>query len=267
MNQNEFLLFSDYVYNNFGIKLSEGKISMLEVKLSKLIKSAGVSSLREYYTLLNSPKEKKHLIEFLNEITINKTDFFREINHFNFLRDNMAEILKNNKRINIHKEIKVWSSACSSGEEPYTIAMVLREYLPPDINIKVLATDISHKVLDQAMKGTYKEFIKDQVPPIYLHKYFTKTSLGYEVIPEIKNMISFRSFNLKDAFPFKGTFDIIFCRNVMIYFDSAFQQELARKFYNVLHPGSLLFIGHSESFSHIKHNFHYVQPTVYMKKP
>lgn len=266
MKQSEFTLFADYIYDNFGIKISEGKMNIFEMKLSKLIKSAGVNSINEYYTLLNSPKEKKHLVDFLNEITINKTDFFREINHFNYIRDHMEDILKNNSRIKIHKEIRVWSAACSTGEEPYTIAMVLKEYLPPDITIKVLATDISHRVLEQAIKGRYKTFIKEQVPPTYFQKYFIKSGTMYEVVPEIRQMVTFRSFNLKEPFPFKGTFDIIFCRNVMIYFDSIFHEELARKYYNYLHKGGLLFIGHSESFSHIKHSFQYVQPTVYLKK-
>lgn len=266
MKQSEFVLFADYIYNNFGIKISENKMSIFEVKISKLIKSAGVNSINEYYTLLNNPKEKKHLTDFLNEITINKTDFFREINHFNYIRDHINEIMKNNTRINIHKEIRVWSAACSTGEEPYTIAMVLKECLPPDISIKILATDISVKVLEQAVQGKYRGIIKEQVPPVYLNKYFKKTTLGYEVIPEIRQMVTFRSFNLKDHFPFKGTFDIIFCRNVMIYFDNIFHEELAKKYYHYLHKGGLLFIGHSESFSHIEHSFHYVQPTVYQKK-
>ena len=266
MKYSEFSLLADYIYNNFGIKISDNKMNIFEMKLSKLIKGAGVNSIEEYYTLLNNPKEKSHLIDFLNEITINKTDFFREINHFNYIRDNISEILRNNKRISIHKEIRVWSAACSTGEEPYTIAMILKEYLPSDITIKILATDISHKVLEQALKAQYKSFIKEQVPPIFLNKYFIKLSTGYRVTDEIRQMVTFRSFNLKEHFPFKGTFDIIFCRNVMIYFDNTFHKELAHKFYQNLHKGGLLFIGHSESFSHIPHNFQYVQPTVYLRK-
>ena len=213
MKHSEFYLLADYIYDNFGIKISENKMNIFEVKISKLIKSAGVNSIEEYYVLLNNPKEKRHLTQFLNEITINKPDFFREINHFNYIRDNMNNIIKNNPRINIHKEIRVWSSACSTGEEPYTIAMILKEYLPPDITIKILATDISERVLEQAIKGEYKEIVKEQVPPIFLNKYFTKKGKNYEVIPEIKKTITFRSFNLRENFPFKSNFDIIFCRN------------------------------------------------------
>ena len=266
MKHSEFYLLADYIYDNFGIKISENKMNIFEVKISKLLKSAGVNSIEEYYVLLNKQKEKKHLTEFLNEITINKTDFFREINHFNYIRDNITNIIKNNPRINLHKEIRVWSSACSTGEEPYTIAMILKEYLPPDIIIKILATDISERVLVQAIKGEYKEIVKEQVPPIFLNKYFIKKGKYYEVVPEIKKTITFRSFNLKESFPFKSNFDIIFCRNVMIYFDNHFHEDLARKFYQYLTKGGILFIGHSESFSHINHSLHYVQPTVYMKK-
>ncbi len=266
MKNREFYLLADFVYENFGIKVSDSKMNIFEMKISKLMKSAGVNSVEEYYTLLKLAKDKKLLTDLLNEVTINKTDFFREINHFNFIRDNIEDIMKKNRRIDIHKEIRVWSSACSSGEEPYTIAMILREYLPPQITIKILATDISQRVLNIAVKGRYKAIVKTQVPPVFLSKYFVKKGDEYEVAEDIKKLITFRSFNLKENFPFKSTFDIIFCRNVMIYFDNDFHEELARKFHQYLNHGGLLFIGHSESLSHVKHSLEYVQPTVYRRK-
>ena len=143
--------------------------------------------------------------------------------------------------------------------------MVLKEYLPVRIDIKLLATDISAGTVANAQKGEYILDTEDLISPYFLGKYFTRNDRKYKVNREIKNLVTFRAFNLMESFPFRNNFDIIFCRNVMIYFNSATQKELVEKFYNALTPGGLLFIGHSESLSQIQYKFKYIQPTIYMR--
>lgn len=260
-----FERFTTFIHDNFGIFMNEIKKDMLKIRLSKLMTRNGLDSYDEYYRVLTQSKEAKYISEFAEEITINKTDFFREKSHFEFLRGKTGFILEKNRRIESNNEIRVWSSACSTGEEAYTIAMVLKECMPQGINIKILATDISNKVLQTAKKGIYPLNIKNEVEGYYLLKYFKKTGMNYEVENSIKEMVTYRSFNLMDAFPFKNSFDIIFCRNVMIYFDTDTQQSLLDKFHNVINPGGFLFIGHSESLTNKRHKFQYVQPTIYIK--
>jgi Methylase of chemotaxis methyl-accepting proteins len=257
--------FTTLIHDRFGIYLNEIKRDMLKIRLTKLMTKYGLSSYDEYYNILTQCKDGRYISEFAEEITINKTDFFRENSHFEFLKGKLNFILEKNRRIIKNNEIRVWSSACSSGEEAYTIAMVLKECLPQGVNIKILATDISNKVLLTAKKGIYPPGIKDEIEGYYIIKYFNKNGVNYEIENSIKEFITFRSFNLMDNFPFKDTFDMIFCRNVMIYFDINTQQKLLDKFHNVITPGGLLFIGHSESLTNKTHRFQYVQPTIYIK--
>ncbi|TDT72332.1 chemotaxis protein methyltransferase CheR [Hypnocyclicus thermotrophus] len=263
MNNDEFLIFQSFLNENFGIHLGDDKKYIIDTKIKKLLQKNNFKTIKEYIKHIKLSKALK--IELLNEITVNKTNFFREINHFNFIKNNIKFILNENKRILKNKEIRVWSAACSTGEEPYTLAMVLHEYLPEDINIKILATDISHNVLQKAIKGKYPKIIENEIPIYYLQKYFIKQKDAYTINPFIKNNITFRAFNLKEPFIFKNSFDIIFCRNVMIYFDSEFQETLVNKFYNNLEKNGLLFIGHSESLGQLNHKFKYLKPTIYQK--
>ncbi len=266
MSVKEFELYTSFIYNNFGMHITENKQHMLELKIHRLVEANGYENYIDYFHMISTTKDQQKIIEFLNEITINKTDFFREINHFNFIKNSVDFIMKKNPRIEITKEIRVWSSACSTGEEPYTLAMILREAFPENIRIRILATDISHKALKKAIEGRYGEEIKNQIDSYFLTKYFKKTASGYEVKNEIKDMITFRAFNLKSTFPFKNGFDITFCRNVMIYFDKSFQEILVEKFYHNLVHGGLFFIGHSESLTYIKNRFKYLQPTIYIRE-
>jgi len=266
LTDKQFEKFCLLIKERLGIHIGEAKRELVQSKVSKLMRENDLScaSYDEYYNLI-LPGNNSLWTTFVDEITIHKTNFFREDNHFNFIRDKMDTILKNNPRIFKNFEIRVWSSACSTGDEAYTIAMVLKEYLPPGINIKILATDISSKVISEAQQAEYILDSEDLINPYYLNKYFIKNENKYRIINDIKNLVSFRTFNLMNAFPFKNNFDIIFCRNVMIYFDSPTQEELIKKFYNVLVPGGLLFIGHSESLTQKQYKFNYLQPTIYMR--
>ncbi|MDN5343366.1 protein-glutamate O-methyltransferase CheR [Oceanotoga sp. DSM 15011] len=261
MNNLIFSKFRDYIYENLGIDYNENKKVLLEARIKKLMNRYAITSFESFYNRIFV--DKKLLIEFLNEMTTNKTNFFREINHFNFLKSYMSTFLNLNKRINLSKEIRVWSAGCSTGEEAYTVGMVLKEILNPNIIIKILATDISTNVLQKAMQRTYPSTITLDVPVYYLNKYFTKDNKSFRLNDEIYNMVTFRYFNLMNKFPFKHKFDIIFCRNVMIYFDYDTRANLSNKFHKALVKNGLMIIGHSESLSDKKKEFKYMKPTIY----
>lgn len=260
----EFYKYSKFINNNFGINFGEAKKEMLESKIKKLIIKNGINSYEKYFNILTESNNRALIDDFIIEITVNKTDFFRESNHFNFIKENTSLITEKNNRILRNKEIRAWSAGCSTGEEAYTLAMILQESFPFMEN-KILATDLDPKVLKKAVKGEYSDYIRNNIEKYYLVKYFKKTDTGLSVCNEMKSKITFRQFNLMNEFPFKKGFDIIFCRNVMIYFDAVTQQKLLNKFYNALVPGGLLFIGHSEGITGKKLNYRYIQPTVYMK--
>lgn len=229
----------------------------------------GVTSLGEYYHFIVAPpiseKQKRIKDRFIDTITIHKTNFFRENNHFEFLKRSIDKIIAETPSIRATREIRIWSSACSTGEEAYTLAMLMKEILPPDIKAKILATDISPQSIHKALTGVYNFGPEDNITNYYINKYFTHVDDGWAINDEIKNNVTFRLFNLMDPFPFKNPFDIIFCRNVMIYFDKEVQGRLVNNFYDSLSNNGLLFIGHSESLIQIKHNFIYHEPTIYKK--
>jgi chemotaxis protein methyltransferase CheR len=259
-----FEKFRVLIYENLGIY--QTKAELLQGKLNKLIRKYNLSSFEEYYRILTTGANQQYWREFVDEITIHKSSFFRENNHFEFIRSQLRMILSNNPRIMKNNEIKVWSAGCATGEEPYTLGMVLKEWLPEEIAIRILATDISSHTLAVAQSGSFSANIKKDMDPYYLVRYFTHAGANYEIVSGIKKNITFRLFNLMDPFPFEDTFDIIFCRNVMIYFDINIQQELVRKFYDYLTPGGLMFIGHSESLLNKQQDFQYIQPTIYLKQ-
>jgi chemotaxis protein methyltransferase CheR len=262
----QFERFQNLIQERLGIHFNQNKREMLQAKLDKLMRKNGLSSYDAYFEQLTQASDPGVWVPFSDEITVNKTDFFREMNHFEFIRSRIDSILEQNRRIRARNEIRAWSAGCSTGQEPYTLAMVFRECLPPEINLKILATDISHRVLSTAQRAYYPPAIAGEVSSYHLQRYFQKRGSGYQVDPEIRRLVTFRQFNLMERFPFRDTLDIIFCRNVMIYFDQSTQQELIEKFYRALTPGGYLFIGHSESLTNKAHRFSYIQPTVYQKK-
>lgn len=262
-------LFCAYLYKNMGIYIEDNKQNLLSQKLTKLMADAGVSSIGEYYHCIVAPpiteRQKSIQNTFIDTVTIHKTNFFRENNHFEFIKRSISQIIQESPTIKLTKEIRVWSSACSTGEEAYTLAMLFKEILPADIRVKILATDISPQSIRTALDGSYKFGPEDNITNYYINKYFVKDDDRWIISNEIKNLVTFRLFNLMDSFPFKNPFDIIFCRNVMIYFDKDVQEKLIGNFYNALAENGLLFIGHSESLIQIKHNFVYHEPTIYKK--
>ena len=203
----------------------------------------------------------------IDALSTNLTSFFREEKHFNFLKNSLIPEWSADKDDNI----RIWSAGCSSGEEPYTIAIIIQEAsnILNIENIKILATDISTKMTMRAKKGSYEEERLKKIPLPVLRKYFLrgteKLSTYYSLKPIVRNMVTIGKLNLLDKWPMKGKFNLIFCRNVMIYFDKSTQERLINRYENLLKPNGFLFVGHSESLTGVKHNLKYVQPTIYQK--
>jgi chemotaxis protein methyltransferase CheR len=207
----------------------------------------------------------------LDAISTNLTSFFREEKHFDFLQQIVLPDYAASKIANGSHELRFWSAGCSSGEEAYSTAILLMEHFGEDSNcdIKILGTDISTKVLEQAKGGVYPaaklEKIQTSLARKYFHRGYGSQEGYFKVKPLLRDMVRFKRLNLIEPFPFEDAFDVILCRNVMIYFDERTQEALANKLYDVLLDGGYLFIGHSETFTRISHRFKYIKPSVYQK--
>lgn len=263
----EFGLFRTLIYDESGISLSPQKQSLLESRLSKRLRELGCETFLQYYDRVTGDSTREEFTRMLDLISTNKTDFFREPKHFDFLRDVILPELIPQKRI------RIWSSACSTGEEPYTIAITLFENVqnPLEWDFKILASDLSTRVLARAASGIYDEDRVRDIPPGMLRRHFLRgrgDSRGcFKVKPHLASMIRFRRLNLMDDdFPIKNPLNLIFCRNVMIYFDRPTQETLVNKFHRYLKPGGYLFIGHSESLQWISHSFKCLAPTIYQRE-
>jgi len=265
--------FVDLVYREAGISLGDAKRELVRSRLLKRLRALHLSSFDEYYERISKQDpDGEELVAMLDAISTNKTDFFRESQHFRFMAETVLPALTGRIANGGPRRIRIWSAGCSSGEEPYTLAMVLRESITAGAgwDAKILATDISTKVLHVAYVGLYEESKVAPVPPKMRFANFTKeeTDRGvfYRVKPELKKMVAFRRLNLaSETYPFTGKFDVIFCRNVMIYFDRPTQESLVNRLHQYLHPGGYLFIGHSESLTWPKALFRFIQPTIYLK--
>ncbi|MDH5679604.1 MAG: protein-glutamate O-methyltransferase CheR [Nitrospinota bacterium] len=267
INDKEFERFRDLIYRESGIKLRDNKKDLLRQRLNKRIRSLGLMSFSEYYKHVDEDRSRAELTELIDAVSTNVTSFFREMKHFEFLTKTALPQTFQRKK-NGPFELRLWSAACSTGEEPYSMLFTLLEHeeLTSKWNIKLLATDISTKVLQRAMKGAYPITKMDGMPNELLRKYFVTEGDNYVLKDKFRNMVNFRWFNLiNNRFPFKHKFDVIFCRNVMIYFDKPTREELVHKFSAALAPGGYLCIGHSESLANTSHDLRYIQPTIYCK--
>ncbi|MDD2390768.1 MAG: protein-glutamate O-methyltransferase CheR [Desulfobacterales bacterium] len=271
LSDKDFALFRSLVYEKCGINLHEGKKELVRARLGKRLRQTHFKKFSQYYKYLIEEDTGDELIEMLNAISTNLTSFFRESKHFDFLTEEALPSYASRLPSDRSRPLRVWSAGCSSGEEPYSIAIQLCEYLKSAAtrDIHILATDISTKVLSTAVGGIYQEAQTGTISKELLRKYFQK-GLGkwqghYRIKAFVRNMVEFRRLNLMEPFSFHQPFDIIFCRNVMIYFDKKGQQTVIDKFYKHLVRGGYLFIGHSESLMSTKHRFKYVQPTIYLK--
>lgn len=267
LTDKEFRLFKEMIYQETGIHLSDQKKRLLVARLSRRLRALELKTFTDYYQYLcDSKHTQKELINLINRITTNKTDFFREMHHFAFLTETaLPKIIKQGED-NGNRRLRVWSAGCSSGEEPYSIAMTLADAFSrrKGWDIKILATDLDTQVLKKATDAIYNTQTIAPVPSKYLSKYFIRKDNAYTITPQIRSMISFRRLNLMDkTFPMKNPFDIIFCRNVIIYFDPETKERLMGKVHCHLKKDGYMFIGHSESLMNMKGDYKYIKTTIY----
>jgi len=306
----QFERISQLVYRLSGINLHSGKQELVKARLTKRLRALGLKSFDAYMDYLKRDHPEGELVAMIEAMTTNKTSFFREPQHFNYLCRQIVPGLRNRK-------IRIWSAGCSSGEEPYSIAILLNEAIQDFAlwDISILATDLSSSMVAHACNGIYDKNHLQDVPPLLISKYFTplenlaihgrddmnKPSLRrrgpsglaaiphrkgrgktpsfltgftsvetrparrYQVIEQLRCHVHFARLNLMGEWPMRGYFDVIFCRNVMIYFDKPAQEQLVNRFWKLLKPGGHLFVGHSESLVGLPHKFRYVQPAIYVK--
>jgi chemotaxis protein methyltransferase CheR len=235
-----------------GIQVPDERFDMFYARLSKRIRRLGLTDFKAYCDYLNDHPELE-FTEFINAITTNLTSFFRENHHFDYLKESVIpELLVRNKST---QKIRVWSAGCSTGEEPYSIAITLLENVPANWDIKILATDLDTAVLSTAALGVYTDERVTGISEEILKKWFMRgksSQSGHvKVNPQLQKLISFNQLNLMEKWPMKGGFDFIFCRNVLIYFDRATKIKLAQRYSDILADNSWLFIGHSESLNQL----------------
>ncbi len=248
-------------YERAGLAIPAGKEGLVRSRVSKRLRERRIPSFNAYLDTVEAEKNGEELVKLIDLLTTNKTDFFREPAHFDFLLNHVVPSV-----VAAGTPLRIWSAGCSSGEEPYTLSMVLREALPPRYDFRILATDIGTHVVAAAKRGNYTAQQLSDVSVARRQRWFTSGEDGSgTVIPELKAPISFAHLNLMAKWPMNGPFDVIFCRNVMIYFDKPTVTRLVGRFHELLAPGGHLFIGHSESLTAIEHKYRYVQPAVYAK--
>ncbi|PKN32606.1 MAG: protein-glutamate O-methyltransferase [Deltaproteobacteria bacterium HGW-Deltaproteobacteria-19] len=270
LKDNEYEKISRLVYEQCGICLHEGKKDLVKARLGKRLREGGFKSFLDYYKYVTTKDGTEELITMIDSISTNVTYFFREEKHFQKMTTLLPELAREKEKKGRTEAIRIWTAGCSTGEEPYSVAMSLSECLKDrQTPFHITATDISTRVLQTATQGVYPADKVKGVPPPLMKRYFqygTGTSDGQVRIKrEIRDRIAFERFNLMDIPRFSHPFDIIFCRNVMIYFDKSTQSAVVKRFYDVLQPSGHLFIGHSETLTGLDHQFHYVQPSIYRK--
>ncbi len=256
LTDEEFRTFSDLIYKESGITFSESNRSILESRLKDKLRMMKLEKISDYYNIvIKDSEEKKNL---LDSITTNLTRFFRNMPHFEALENFVIPELVKLKKANGQKKIKIWSAGCSTGEEPYTIAMMMKKCLPSDFSFEVIASDLSLKCLLVARTGFYQDPKITSVPDDYLKLYFDKVNKGYQVKSEIMNLVTFDYHNLQNESK-HSDFDIVFCRNVIIYFDEVAQKGVIDRFWRAMTPKSFLFIGHSESLFGMDTKFEFIK--------
>lgn len=268
ISDQEFDAIRKLVYSKFGINLTEQKKTLVVGRLQKVLRHRKFDTFQDYYQWLTTDTTGVALDELANRITTNHTFFYRENAHFEFFSKTVLPEMA--ARHQGDKELRIWCAGCSSGEEPYTLMMLMMEHFGPEFakwNPTLLATDISATALKTAMAGSYETDRVAQLPPNLRSKYFRRSTKGEVLVTDqVRQRIFFRRHNLMDpTFPFKKQFDAIFCRNVMIYFDRETRNNLVAKYYKHTVQDGYLFIGHSETLGRDETQFKYLMPAVYQK--
>lgn len=269
LKDREYNVIRKYAYDNFGISLNDDKKSLVYSRFRSLLIEMKMSSFEEYYEYLIKDKTGKAASDFINRISTNHTFFMREREHFDYFYNTVLPFVE--KKYKNEKDIRVWCAASSSGEEAYTLQILLKEYFSGKSgwNTQILATDISTEVLTMAYRGIYSKQSLKTMPNDWVKKYFEEYDDEYmQVLDKIKKDVIFRKVNLVDTNlekRFTKKFQAIFCRNVMIYFNDTTRTTLVNKLYDMLDDEGYLFVGHSESLNYSKSKFKYVTPAVYRK--
>lgn len=271
ITDSEFNLIRSLVYEKIGIHLTEKKRSLVIGRLQKLLKSGGFASFKDFYNGVLKDKSEQLLDKLISRISTNYSYFFRESDHFDFFRDTALPQIVEQLQQEGSRDIRIWCAGSANGEEAYTLAMIMREFFGGDYsrwNAGILATDISSRALSFAAEGVYPEARLTNVPKNLKLKYLTKTREGeWTVAQSLRDMVTFRRFNLMNKyFPFKKPFHIIFCRNVMIYFDPPTRNALVKRFHASILSGGYFLIGHSETLGRKNGLFKYLSPALYQKE-
>ena len=265
MDHKVFQKLREIVYENCGINLNDSKAAMVSARIAKRMRILKIKEHAEYLDCLINDKNNGEINNFLDVISTNVTSFFREKEHFDLLSGIIKGFIENGQ-----KRIRIWCAASSTGQEAYTIAMVCDRAGVKSTDFKILATDISTNVLLAAKEGKYKAEIIKNVPGDFLAQYFTEENEGnnkfFCVKETLKELIVFKRLNLfKTPYPMRGPIDVVYCRNVMIYFDNSTRERLISEIYRLLRPGGYLITGHAESLTSIKNNFKSRKPSVFIK--
>lgn len=268
LSDTQFNALRTLVHKHTGISLSDAKRELVKRRFSTRLRRLNLASFSDYFQLLESVRGEEEITHFTNAITTNLTAFFRENHHFEALAD---LLLERQSQSSADRRIRIWSAGCSTGEEPYSLAMCLKEHFPQSQgwDVKILATDIDTDVLDFARNGLYKKERIADMPKDYLCRWFEEETVDdstqYRVKRELKQLIQFNQLNLMNPWPMRGMFDAIFCRNVIIYFDMQTKTQLLNRFAELLNPGAHLFLGHSESLPRGVNQFTLKGKTIYQK--
>jgi chemotaxis protein methyltransferase CheR len=269
ITEKEFKRLSEYIKSYYGINLKQEKKTLVMGRLQNVLLQGKFNNFSSYFDYVNTDKSGEAVTTLINKLTTNHTFFMREAEHFMYFKNTVLPYLSSVEASK--RDLRIWSAGCSSGEEPYTLAMIMSDYFGASKGLwdtKILATDISTKVLEKAIKGVYPKDSISALPKHWQMSYFSRyNDIEYIVSETIRKEVIFRRFNLNSTeFPFKNKFHVIFCRNVMIYFDLETKKELVNKFYEIMEPGGYLFIGHSESINRSETRYKYVMPAVYRKE-
>ena len=265
ITRKEFLALREYLHGAVGIELRDGKERLVMARLSKYVRSGGFRNFGQYLGSIQSDASGDKLTELIDAMTTNHTSFLREPEHFRFLVKTVLPTYK------CRTAIKIWSAACSTGEEPWSILFSLEDAMerPGGPDLRITGTDISARVLRTSQQGVYSSERLAGVPPVWMGKYFTsqdRAKSTWQVKPSFRSKCEFRKLNLIQPFSFNSSFQVIFCRNVMIYFNRQTQCDLLRRMETALEPGGYLMVGHSESLSGLDHSLEYVQPAIYRRR-
>jgi chemotaxis protein methyltransferase CheR len=273
LSPKSFARFAEFITGELGIKMPETKLTMIQSRLLRRVRELRLRSVEEYGDYFFSSANREERDHFINAVTTNKTDFFREPQHFDFLKETvLARSLAG--KLAAGARLQLWSAGCSSGEEPYTLAMVLSEQGEPGrrVEFSILATDVSTKVLEEARKGIYQEAQVAPVPVELRQKYLLRSRDSSEqrvrIRPELRARVSFHRLNFMDQdYRLSDVFDVIFFRNVMIYFDKSTQEAVLNRMCRHLAPGGYLFVGHSESLTGLNIPVVQVRTSIFRKPP